>query len=272
VNRDDPADLERVLRHAAATGDRDSGARWKIVGDVHKRADRAAFDVVYRFATSPDAAERALACDILGQIGYSANRPFADETLPVLIAACADVDADVVDAAVSSLGHLGDDRALSTILRHVAHPTAEVRLSVAAALPFVAGDPPAETAVRALIQLSADADGDVRDWATMGIGSQLTIDRDDVRDALVARLADEEGDTAGEALLGLALRHDPRALPALLERLDRDPGNLIVEAAAELGAPEALPVLVRLKENGWEIDDPRPSVLDAAIEACSQRA
>jgi hypothetical protein len=48
-----------------------------------------------------------------------------------------------------------------------------------------------------------------------------------------------------------------------------DPGTLIVEAAAALGAPEALPALLRLKESGWQQREPLPDVLDAAIHACS---
>jgi hypothetical protein len=49
-------------------------------------------------------------------------------------------------------------------------------------------------------------------------------DTDAIRDALAARVDDPDGDTSGEALLGLARRHDPRALPVLLARLDDDPG------------------------------------------------
>jgi hypothetical protein len=55
----------------------------------------------------------------------------------------------------------------------------------------------------------------------------------------------------------------------LLARMDDDPGNLIVEAAAALGAVEALPALQRLKREGWQLDDPRPSVLDDALRACA---
>ena len=155
-------------------------------------------------------------------------------------------------------------------MRHAGHPSADVRCSVAVAIPGAAGDPPGPRAIEALIALSADPDAETRDWATFGLGSQLEDqDTDAIRDALAARLDDPDGDTAGEALLGLALRRDPRALPALLARLGDDPGNLIVEAAAALGAPEALPALQRLQREGWQLDEPRPSVLDDALRACA---
>ncbi|MCU1487126.1 MAG: hypothetical protein JWN67_3872 [Actinomycetia bacterium] len=208
---------------------------------------------------------------MLGQIGYDADRPFLEETLPIVIGACEDDHLEVLDAAIAALSHIRDERGLPAVLRHAGHPSDEIRFDVAAALPSVAGDPPAEDAVRALICLTADPDAEVRDWATFGLGSQLEVDNAAIRQALAARLTDEEGDTAGEALVGLARRHDLRTLPVLLARLDDEPGNLVVEAAAELSAPEALPALLRLKEAGWQDNDPRPSVLDDAIQACSGR-
>jgi HEAT repeat protein len=263
-------DVQPLLRRAAATADFEDDGRWTIIRQLHRRTDRTAFDVACALAGSADVLERIVALDVLAQIGYLASRPFFKETLPVLIDATDDGDVDVVAAAVSALGQLWDPRALPAILRQAGHPSADVRNCVAFAIPGAAGDPPSPDAVEALIALSADPDGDTRDWATFGLGSQLDDqDTDVIRDALAARLDDPDGDTAGEALLGLALRHDPRALPALLARLDDDPGNLIVEAAAALGAPEALPALERLKREGWQLDEPRPSVLDDALRACA---
>jgi HEAT repeat protein len=178
--------------------------------------------------------------------------------------------AEVLCAAITALGHVADPRGLAAVLRHVAHPDDEVRFAVAAALPAVAGDPPADAAVAALIRLSADPDPEIRDWATFGLGSQIEADGTPLRQALAARLGDPERDTAGEALLGLAKRRDPVALPILLSLLEDSPGNLIVEAASALGSPAALPALGRLKAAGWQHDDPRPSVLDDAISACSR--
>jgi len=263
-------DVRPLLGQAAAIADFDDDGRWAIIHELRRRTDRPAFDAVCELAASADVRERVAALDVLGQIGYSASRPFLEETLPVLVDASDDADADVVAAAVSALGFLRDPRALPAILRRAGHAAANVRHSVAFAIPGAAGDPPSPHAIEALIALSADRDGETRDWATFGLGSQLEDeDTEAIRDALAARLDDPDGDTSGEALLGLAGRRDPRALPVLLARLDDDPGNLIVEAAAALGAPEALPALQRLKRDGWQLDDPRPSVLDDALRACA---
>ena len=261
-------DLGLLLGRAAAMG-REAKERWDIVGQMHRRTDRPAFEAARSLARSDCADERVLGLDILGQIGYPQNRPFAEETLPVLVAACDDTEPAVLDSAITALGHVADSRGLAAVLAHAAHPDGMVRFAVAAALPLVAGDPPAGEAVAVLAQLSADPDPEVRDWATFGLGSQLGADTALVREALAARLHDPEGDSAGEALLGLALRCDPRALPALLSWLEDSPGNLIIEAAAALGSPAALPALQQLKLDGWQQADPRPWLLDAAISACS---
>ncbi|GAB3848359.1 HEAT repeat domain-containing protein [Dactylosporangium cerinum] len=261
--------LDELLHRASALADTDAEARWEIVVELHRRTDREAFEAACRFARAVGTADRVLGLDILGQIGFAADRPFLEETLPVLIAAGTDDRPDVIAAAVTALGHVGDHRGLPAVLGHARHVSDEVRYAVAVALPAVAGDPPDPRAVAGLIRLSADADPEVRDWATFGLGSQLDADGEDVRDALAARLTDEDGDAAGEALLGLARRGDPRTLAPLLAWLDDDPGNLVVEAAGALGASEALPALLRLKESGWQLRDPLPSVLDTAIEACS---
>jgi HEAT repeat protein len=263
-------DVQPLLGRAAAIADFQDDGRLAIIRELHRRTDRATFDAVCALARSADVLERVVALDVLAQIGYSAGRPFLEETLPVLIDAVDDGHADVTAAAVAALGSLWDPRALPVILRHVGHPAANVRLCAAVAIPGAAGDPPSPDAIEALIALSADRDGETRDWATFGLGSQFEDeDTDAIRAALAARLDDPDGDTSGEALLGLARRHDPRALPVLLARLDDDPGNLIVEAAAALRAPEALPALQRLKREGWQLDEPRPSVLDDALRACA---
>jgi HEAT repeat protein len=258
-----------LLRSAVAIEDVDDEERWAIVRRLHGRTDRPAFDAARALAGSSDLRERVLGLDVLGQIGYPADRPFVEETLPVLLDACTDDRTDVLCSAVSALGHLYDTRGREGILRHAAHPSQEVRLAVAQGLPSVAADPADAEVVAVLVSLSADPDSDVRDWATFGLGSQLTVDAPAVRDALAARLADDDRDTAGEARVGLALRKDARSLPHLLAALDDDPGDFEVEAAAALGAPELLPALQRLKAAGWDKDGAHPTVLDEAIAACS---
>jgi HEAT repeat protein len=261
--------LRALLQRAAVAQDQDE--RYALAVQLQRRTDRPAFEAARALARSSKLDERVLGLDILGQLGYPAGRPFLEDSLPVVLACCGDDRPEVVSSAIMALGHLADRRGLPAILDHVTHPSEQVRFAVAVALPSVAGHPPAGAAEDALIRLTRDPDPEVRDWATMGLNSPFEADTEEIRNALADRLADEQGDIAGEALLGLAQRKDPRALAPLLARLDSDqPGNLIVEAAAALGAAEALPALNRLRNTGWADRDRRPSVLDHAIEACSR--
>lgn len=263
--------LRALLQRAAGTQDPDE--RYAIAVELQSRTDRPTFEAACALARSNGLDERVLGLDILSQLGYPAGRPFLEDTLPVVLACCDDDRPKVLSSAITALGHLADRRGLPATSGHVTHPSEQVRFAVAFALPSVAGHPPADEAVNALIRLTRDPDPEVRDWATIGLNSPFEADTEEIRNALADRLADEHGDTAGEALLGLAQRKDPRALAPLLGWLDSDhPGNLIVEAATALGAAEALPALKRLKGTGWADRDRRPSVLDQAIEACSHPA
>jgi len=265
---EDEGAVTELLRAATARYPEERAA---IVAQLHARTDRATFDAACALTRSGSGAERELGLDVLGQFGYPAGRPYLDDTMPVVLACCDDDQPEVLAAAITAVGHLADTRGLPAVLAQVAHPSQEVRFAVAVALPLVAGDPADIAAADALIRLSRDPDPEVRDWATMGLGEPFDADTPQIRDALAERLADTEGDIAGEALLGLAQRKDPRAMAPLLGWLNGDdPGNLIVEAAAALGVAEALPALLRLKAAGWQDDDARPWLLDAAIEACSR--
>ena len=69
---------------------------------------------------------------------------------------------------------------------------------------------------RALIELSGDPDAAIRDWATFALGTLAEHDSPALRDALAARLDDGDADARIEAVHGLAVRGDARAVePAL---------------------------------------------------------
>jgi HEAT repeat protein len=108
------------------------------------------------------------------------------------------------------------------------HPHEDVRFGVACAL----GGREEPAAVAALLRLTADADGDVRDWATFGLGALGGADGPAVREALVRRLGDPHGDTHFEAVVGLAKRRDARVVPRLVELLEGQPDNPHLRVAA----------------------------------------
>jgi hypothetical protein len=65
----------------------------------------------------------------------------------------------------------------------------------------------------------------VRDWATFALGTLASQDTVELRDALVARLDDPDPETRLEAVHGLALRGDVRAVEPALELLEGAAGG-----------------------------------------------
>jgi HEAT repeats len=145
------------------------------------------------------------------------------------------------------------------------HADPIVRRSVAAVLPFLVevDDAPRDVA-DALIALTTDVDDRVRDYACFGLGQQCReLDSAAIRDALAARMDDSDVETRCEALLGLAYRHDPRALSYVREALARPDGNvwmLELQAAGAFGDP-SLHRLVAEHLEGWDESD--AAVVDA---------
>lgn len=123
-------------------------------------------------------------------------------------------------------------------------------------------------AVAALIRLTRDAEPDVREQAVFALGALATVDTPAVREALADRLDDPERDVAEEAVLGLAVRRDARAVSALAGLLDAGSGEqgprlYTLQAAAVLGHEALLPALRRYEAS-------TPSMAEAAA-ACDPR-
>jgi hypothetical protein len=167
---------------------------------------------VKEFAVSSDpdirfTAARMMASSLVVEMGlYEA----CESILTAMLEASPD-DSRTTAAVINAFGHIGDKRSLDLVLRYREHASSEVRFQVAFALGGIEEEP----AIEALIKLSADEDRDVRDWATFGLGSLVKIDTPQIRDALVARLGEEDDEVRGEALVGLAKRRDSRVIDCL---------------------------------------------------------
>ncbi|MCU1496485.1 MAG: hypothetical protein JWM47_438 [Acidimicrobiales bacterium] len=214
---------------------------------------------------------RALGADVLGAMARFGGASEGDGVGPALVELVgSEADPLVLDSAVAALGLLGDQAALPTVLAMAAHPSYRVRGSVARALPSLVGEgaviAEGDPVLDALLALSVDGDAEVRNWATFGLGSRLAGDGPAVRAALDARLTDPDDDTRAEALVGLARRHVPGLVPAVVAALSADAvGRLAVEAARELAAPELRPALEGLV-GWWDVD---LDLLEAALQACA---
>lgn len=264
-----PIASDQDLVGTALREDGESDAYWEAVRELQRRGTQGVFKIASDLSARDDPRVRQVGLDILAQLGYERGRPFLEESLPIVFNGAADPERAVRRSALSAMGHLGDVRSLRILLHHVADPDPDIRLAVAQSLPSVLGEPPSDVGTSALTELSGDSDPRVRDWATFALGSLLEVDSDLIRQALSSRLDDPDGDTAGEALVGLARRRDPKIVVRVGHLLqDGVVGNLTVEAAAELADRSFIPSLERLKQSRWAEKDPRGWLLEKALTAC----
>jgi hypothetical protein len=99
---------------------------------------------------------------------------------------------------------------------------------------------------------------------------QIDSDTPEIRAALRARLHDSDGDTAGEAMVGLARRKDVQVVTPLLEVLQAgNVGSLPLEAAAALGDSVLLPALRQIQAHWSENQEWPYQLLEEAIAACT---
>jgi HEAT repeat protein len=252
-----------VAAYRAAYGDEKADAS---LATVHYRGNREELEIGLEYSRSQDPKDRAVGADVLAQLGWS-DRTFQDETVTELIWLLADEDANFLYCAAVGLGHRGDVRAVPHLVVLADHTDSQVRYGVAFGL--LGHDDAA--AIACLIRLTSGVDREVRSWAVFGLGSMTRADTLELREALFNALDDDDLEVRGEALVGLACRHDSRTREALLAEWEKDViSALSLEAAQELRDPALLPSLTEIHAQfGAEGDDDFKMKLKDAIKACS---
>src|SRR3954454_1987207 len=229
--------------YALARASQDEESYWTVVSELHTRVNDHTFRIADVLCDSLAVGERCLGADVLGQLGAvegqtPAEGPFAAAAGRVLRLLEEDDEPAVLSSAAIGLGHLRQESAIDRLAPLATHGSPEGRRDVVNGVMGYDDD----RAVQALILLSGDSDPSVRDWATFALGVQIERDTPELREALAARLADDDANTRDEAIRGLALRGDERAVePALAA----DPTPEIVEAIEHLAAATGDP---RLRE------------------------
>lgn len=218
------------------SGEYDDDAPWNAVRELHRIGTREVLEQAARWSRSEDPMKRARGADVLAQLGRTAEHPsnnFPEECFKAVAEmAATEEDSQPLSSAIHALGHIGNPSAVPIIVPHCAHSDPDVRFAVAFACGSLGSEP---LAAGSLLMLMSDEDADVRDWATFGLGSLSELDTPSIRDAFVSALDDPEEDVRQEALVGLAKRHDRRALPSLLKQLQQpESDDRTLEAAREM--------------------------------------
>ncbi|MCF7962969.1 MAG: HEAT repeat domain-containing protein [Pirellula sp.] len=260
-----PNDDQRTTAElvAVALTETDEEIAWDAVRALHWRGGLDVLEHANQLTKSNCSRERRLGADLIGQLGIP-DRTNPEQCKSILRGMLtADENAEVLRAVLVAISHQNDIDAIPLVIGFSTHPDSTVRHGVVLALSIHNGHEVPQ-AIETLIKLSNDSCEHVRDWATFGLGTQIEIDTQQIRDALADRLNDPDFDTRGEALVGLAKRNDLRAIAALKLELESDCiGCLAIEAAELIASNELYPLLVDLR-GWWDIDI---DLLERAIEA-----
>ncbi len=258
---------EALIQVSLEGGEEDERA-WDAIQALQRRGTRDVLDASLQLLGSPSAKTRGRGADILGQLGAGDPVFLAERGEALLGLLRRETEPVVLRSVGVALGHMVEPRALADLIGLANHPAAEARYGAVHGLAVLDGP----EAVDALIQLSADEDRDVRDWATFGLGTLMEeVDTPRLRDALAARLDDEDQEIFGEALVGLAARKAPRAVEPVRAALCGNPVTVYaLEAAASLGDPSFYPLLRAIRDAKGPADSYFLSVLDDVISQFEQ--
>jgi hypothetical protein len=176
-------------------------------------------------------------------------------------------------SVANALGHCwGAPSSAPVLLQLAESEDVDVRLRATQALPnsedFGATKHPwRDQVVQGLLSRMADPDGEVRDWATFGLGTQLLDDGAAVRSALLEATQDGVVGVRIEAACGLARRRDARATSVLLDVLRAGyTDNALYEAVVVLGDPALYDELRARRDADPELVG--DGLLSSAISSC----
>jgi len=240
---------------------------WYAYQELQYRGTAEVFEAACRALGADDPTVRGVGADVLAQLGYPQGGTFVAEAVDALVKRARDEEhPGVLEAIAFALGHRASPAGRDTLFSLARHTSPEIRYAVATglwavAIKSAAGDDDDPEVVAVHLELMRDPDPQVRNWATFGLGTQLTADTAEIRAALTDRLPDPDEETREEAVCGLANRRDEAAFQPLLEYLRSGSAGVgCIQAAEAWGDARFIDVLTRVR-------DPQPDVAPAAEAA-----
>lgn len=251
-------DAQRLIGIAALLekGEAAEERAWKAIYALRAKGGVETFEVCRTFLDSPAPFARQAAVAVLAQLDWASERgvtvTMVTDVLQPLLAS--EDSPQVIADMVHAFTHRGISPGLSYLKAAAGHTDSGVRLAVACASPdFFESE-----SIEILAALSRDADDSVRDWATFNLGSLTEEDHPALRAALIERLDDHHDETRLEAIMGLALRQDPRVRPYIEREIALDDAHTMAfDAAEELGDPALVPALLDVIEQSGDYGDDR---------------
>lgn len=308
----DPRSTDELIRLALVTAGTPLDYM-EVLQTLHLRANREVLEAACALCHSAHARERILGADMLGRLGdivwvlraarmlsdsehpqaqahgerlmqqfsplVGRARQFPKEIISILLPLVESEENDqVLRAMLCALGDYQDFHPIVTerLAAMRTHPNRDVRFTVATRLALNLENP---IALVAMTELSDDDDDEIRMWTTLSLGQFALVHTEPeqcnlIRDTLCRRLTDANDEVRGEAMLGLAMRSDPRVVDALIAEAGRTSisthyPRALVTAAIALGDPRLYPLLQEVQDNQSLTDsDHDDDALREALAMC----
>jgi len=203
---------------------------WEYISELRSRATTTIFNRSISWANSSNIKQQTIGIDILAQLGKT-PRPFLDESLTVFFDLLKKVeDPTVLSSILYAIGHNNEkltSNQIEQLIEFKTHPNSIVKKGLVWSLLGITDS----RAIATLISFMSDKQASIRNWATFGIGSLIERNTKAIREALFIRTKDKHNETRGEAIVGLAIRKDPRVIAIIKNELTKASfGTLIFEA------------------------------------------
>lgn len=225
------------------TNNKSSKSRWDNIKVLRKRPSEELFFKCVEFTKSKNPNVRSIGIDILAQMGVT-PRPFGKQSLKLYFNLLnVENNTEVLMSLLFAIGHNNDNLSKVQINKLCSFIDNE-NILVKEGLVFSLLSLDNFKAIETLIKLSEDKQSHIRNWATFGLGTQIEVDNNKIREALWKRVTDKHQETKLEAIVGLAKRKD-RFINEIIknELREGEYGTLLLEAILEIGEKEFLPLL-----------------------------
>lgn len=217
---------------------------WEYIREIRQRPHLEVFKISTELITSNIENSKIIGIDILAQLGKE-PRPLLKETLEIYLNLLKSETAEkTLFSILTAIGH-NNKKLTNEELKLICNFKNNKSKMVREGLIFAILNINKELAINTLIELSNDKFSNIRNWATFGIGTQISKSNKNIINALWKRTSDKHLTTRHEALLGLAKRKDTRIKEKLKKELLKmdNYGTLILEAIEELNDLEFVELL-----------------------------
>lgn len=216
---------------------------WHYIGELQKRKTTKIFEKSIHLTQSTNAHKKIIGIRILAQLGTPRIKPKKIKSHLFKLLQTAQ-EKNVICALLYAIGHNNkklSPKQVELLCSFATYKSVKIKRALVFALLAVKAD----CAIDTLIKLSTHKKAVIRDWATFGLGSQLTTNNQKIRKALWNRVTDTDQITRHEAMVGLANRKDPKLKKVLLKELEKTaaPDLLLLDAVEAYNDKSFIPII-----------------------------